>query len=187
MYDVDTDQPYIIKVHDVLSAEQCAQLMERIESLKPEVATINSHSGTVVNRDVRNNDRVIFDDQELAEIIFTRVYERAPKTIYGMTLVSANERLRCYRYKPGMRFAPHADGSFHRDEFERSCYSCLVYLNQDFEGGATTFLTEPEVVIRPEQGMALLFQHPLIHEGSVVTSGVKYVCRTDLMYRNSAD
>lgn len=183
MLDVDSDQPYIIKVQDALSSDECSRLIERIESLNPEVATINTYSGTVVNRDVRSNERVIFDDRELADTIMDRVRDRAPNRIHGMALVGANERLRCYRYKPGMRFAPHADGAFHRSEQEQSCYTCLVYLNDGFEGGATTFLTEPEVAIQPESGMALLFQHPIVHEGSVVTSGVKYVCRTDLMYR----
>ena len=181
---LDDEQPYIFKVHDVLSPDECTQLIARIEALGPEVATINTYSGTRINLDVRNNERVIFDDRELADTIMTRIRHRVPETIHGMQLVGANERFRCYRYKPGMRFAAHADDAFHRTESERSCYSCLVYLNENFEGGATTFLTEPEVAIQPEQGMALLFQHPIIHEGSVVTSGVKYVCRTDVMYRD---
>jgi hypothetical protein len=37
--------------------------------------------------------------------------------------------------------------------------------------------------IEPHAGMALLFQHRLLHEGSEVTSGVKYVVRSDVMYR----
>ena len=31
-------------------------------------------------------------------------------------------------------------------------------------------------------GKVLVFQHNLLHQGSVVTSGVKYVMRTDLMF-----
>jgi hypothetical protein len=31
--------------------------------------------------------------------------------------------------------------------------------------------------------MALIFLHSLYHEGSEVTQGVKYVLRTDIMYR----
>jgi len=46
-------------------------------------------------------------------------------------------------------------------------------------------MTQPEVAIQPETGMGLLFQHPIIHEGSIVTSGVKYVARSDLMYRRT--
>jgi hypothetical protein len=37
--------------------------------------------------------------------------------------------------------------------------------------------------VRPKQGMALLFLHDLYHEGSEVTQGVKYVLRSDIMYR----
>ncbi len=183
MHDVDLDQPYIIKVPEILSPAECVNMIERIESLSPEVATINTIMGTMVNRDVRNNDRVIFDDVEFAETLLERVREKAPKEIHNMSFIGLNERFRCYRYKPGMRFASHMDGAYHRDDNEQSWYSFLVYLNEDFEGGATTFITDPEIAIQPKTGMGLLFQHPILHEGSVVTSGVKYVARTDLMYR----
>lgn len=158
MDDVDSKQPYIIKIPGVLSLEECAQLIERIESMEPEIATVNTHSGARVKPDVRNNDRVIFEDCRLAELLMDRIRHKAPPEIHGMRLVGANERFRCYRYRPGMRFAPHVDFAFHRDECEQSFYSFLVYLNEEFEGGATTFITEPEVVIQPKTGMGLLFQ-----------------------------
>lgn len=187
MDEVDPSKPYILTIRDVLSPAECLDLIQRIESLQPEIATINTASGTRVDRRVRNNDRVIFEDWSLAEMLFDRIRSKAPPEIHGMTLIGANEKFRCYRYNPGMRFAPHADGAFVRNDNEQSFYSFLVYLNDGFEGGATTFITEPEVAIRPETGMGLLFQHPIIHEGSVVTSGVKYVARSDLMYRRPAE
>jgi len=98
---------------------------------------------------------------------------RGPKV---STDIRNNERVR-------MRFAPHADGSFVRNEQEKSFYSFLVYLNEDFDGGETTFFTEPEVSIKPQIGAGLLFQHPLLHEGSIVNSGTKYVARSDIMYK----
>ena len=70
-----------------------------------------------------------------------------------------------------------------RNENEQSFYTYIIYLNDDFEGGETTFLVTPEIVIKPETGGGLFFQHPIIHEGVVVTKGKKYVLRTDLMYR----
>jgi hypothetical protein len=39
-----------------------------------------------------------------------------------------------------------------------------------------------DTVIRPEVGLALLFDHYLTHEGSVVREGRKYVHRFDVMY-----
>jgi prolyl 4-hydroxylase len=183
MIDVDHKRPYIIQVEDLLTSDECGALIAKIESLGPEVATINTRLGASVRTDVRNNDRVIFDDEELAHTLFERIRSKAPKDIHGMAFVGINERFRCYRYKPGMRFAPHRDGAFFRNDIEQSCYSFLVYLNEGFEGGNTTFATEPEVSIKPKTGMGLLFQHPIIHEGSIVTAGIKYVARTDLMYR----
>ena len=50
------------------------------------------------------------------------------------------------------------------------------------EGGETSFLELGEA-IEPRTGNALLFQHPLLHEGSVLRAGLKYVLRTDVMYR----
>ena len=51
-----------------------------------------------------------------------------------------------------------------------------------FEGGETNFLDLGESVA-PAPGRALLFQHPILHEGSEVTSGIKYAIRSDIMYR----
>jgi predicted 2-oxoglutarate/Fe(II)-dependent dioxygenase YbiX len=186
MVEVDHTQPCIIKLPGLLTPDECAALIAKIESLNPEVAPINTRFGVAVRTDIRNNDRVMFDDEELARTLLERVRAKAPERVHGLTLVGVNERFRCYRYQPGMRFAPHKDGAFHRDAFEQSCYSFLVYLNEGFEGGNTTFATNPEIAITPRTGMGLLFQHPIIHEGSVVTAGVKYVARTDLMYRKVA-
>ena len=183
MLDVDHKRPYIIEVPDLLTPDECGSLIAKIESLRPDVATINTRFGAAMRTDVRNNDRVMFDDEDLARTLLERVRGSAPKDIHGMALVGINERFRCYRYKPGMRFAPHKDGAFHRNDHEQSFYSFLVYLNEGFEGGNTTFATEPEIAITPKTGLGLLFQHPIIHEGSVVTAGVKYVARTDVMYR----
>ena len=183
MLQVDDNEQYIIELAEVLSHSQCAALIEKIEALKPSIATVNTVGGTKVKPDVRNNERVMFDDVDLAEKLYSEAKEHLPEDFAGRKIVGCNERFRCYRYKPGMRFAPHSDGPFVRNDSEMSFYTYLVYLNEDFEGGETTFFTNPEVVIEPVKGDALLFQHPLVHEGSIVTSGVKYVARTDIMYR----
>ncbi len=183
MLPIDDNRPYIIKVPGLLKPEECERLIAKIEELGPEVATVNTGRGTTVRTDIRNNDRVIFDDEDLAQSLLHRVRPRAPHEIHGMVLAGVNERFRCYRYQPGMRFAPHRDGSFHRSDIEQSCYSLIIYLNEGFEGGNTTFATSPEISIRPQVGLGLLFQHSLIHEGSVVVSGTKYAARSDLMYR----
>ena len=59
--------------------------------------------------------------------------------------------------------------------------SFLVYLNERFTGGETDILDIG--VVTPKAGLALCFRHHLIHEGRTVRSGIKYVLRTEIMYR----
>src|SRR5207249_1948500 len=78
-------------------------------------------------------------------------------------------------------FAPHYDGAYRRSATERSELTLMVYLNNDFTGGKTAF-HDFNASATPRTGTALLFQHRLLHEGCVVTSGIKYVLRSDVMY-----
>jgi hypothetical protein len=123
---------------------------------------------------------VIFDDVALA----TKMYERSkpvlPAAMDGWQLCGFNERLRFYRYGPGEYFKWHKDGTFSRSDREESLLTFMIYLNADFEGGATQFKWE---TIQPEQGMALVFPHRHTHQGSAIVAGTKYVLRTDVMYR----
>ena len=170
-------------VDDVLTPAECAQLIDRIEFLGPTNAPITTSAGFVMRPDIRNNTRVMFDDPTLAAELLSRVRDHVPLRFLGRTLAGANERFRCYKYEPGQRFAAHYDGPFRRDDREQSFLTYLVFLNDDFTGGETTFLDLRECV-QPKRGRALLFQHRQLHEGSEVLSGVKYVLRTDIMYRS---
>lgn len=179
---LDLSQPMLWTVPGLLSAAECAAQIARIEAAAPAPAPITTLHGAVMRPDIRNNDRVTLDDPELAADLHARVRPHVPAELSGMHLCGANERLRCYRYGPGQRFAPHFDGAFVRDEHEQSLVSFLVYLNEDFVGGETNFLQLGRTVV-PRTGLALLFQHRLLHEGAEVREGCKYVLRSDLMYR----
>lgn len=176
------EQPFIRVVTDILSAEECAAMIAHIESLEPEAAPISTAEGFVMRPDIRNNDRVMFDDVALAAELFERVRQHVPPELMGRRAVGTNERFRCYRYRPGQYFALHQDGAFVRSPQERSLLTFLVYLNGDCEGGETRFPGQERVIV-PERGAGLLFEHPLWHEGAEVRGGLKYVLRTDVMYR----
>ena len=81
----------------------------------------------------------MIDDPATAAELFRRIEPHVPATMRGRRAVGANERLRCYRYQPGQRFAPHFDGCFRRDESEESFLTYIIYLNEGFEGGETEF------------------------------------------------
>ena len=179
---LDLTQPLLWTVPDVLSVAECQALIARIDAAGPVAAPITTAAGFVMRPDIRNNTRVIIDDVALAAELYRRVLPHLPARMLGMTVVGANERLRCYRYAPGQRFAPHYDGAYFRSDTERSLLTFLVYLNEGFTGGDTAFLDFHES-IRPKTGRALLFQHAILHEGCAVEAGVKYAVRSDIMYR----
>ena len=180
---LDLTKPLILLIPDILTPGKCEEWIHRIQAQGPEAAPINTARGVMLDTQIRNNRRVIIDDETLAGELFERVKERVPQEIHGMCLSGVNERLRCYEYQMGQRFAPHSDGAFVRSDREQSWYTFMVYLNEGFEGGETVFFVEPEKAIKPRAGLGLLFQHPIIHEGAEVRAGTKYVVRTDLMYR----
>jgi len=176
-------------------------------------------------------------DDSLLGPIYERVQALLPQFLEGHQLCGVNARLRLFRYYPGAEYRPHidgawpgsgleADGSYTDDAFgadRHSRLTFLVYLNDGFTGGATTFfLPGPDAVaggdseaggsldgcidtgvqaavkedgvgyievrkVEPQLGAVLVFPHgsasgSLVHEGSAVTQGVKYVIRSDVLY-----
>lgn len=174
----------IITVTSLLSPKECDSLIRIAESQGFTEAPITTAFGFAHRPDIRNNTRVMFDDAPLAEELWTRVRPAAPAKQLGWEAVGLNERLRFYRYNVGQAFRWHYDGSFRRSALEQSQLTLLIYLNEGFAGGSTMFKDGPVVV--PRQGMALLFRHPILHQGEAVQTGCKYVLRSDVMYRRVA-
>lgn len=184
--ELDTRNPLVISVDGVLSPAACRALIARIEAAGPTAAPVTTSRGFVMRPELRNNSRVMFDDGGLATVLYEQVRAHLPARLEGdWRLCGANERLRCYRYAPGEFFKPHFDGAFHRDGDERSLLTFMVYLNDVDEGGHTDLL-DLGVSVKPREGSALLFNHHLLHQGATVTRGLKYVVRSDVMYRRDA-
>jgi hypothetical protein len=179
----ELDGERIFLLHHFLTPEECEHFIARTEAVGFADAPITTSAGFVMRKDIRNNDRVILDDKELARQLFERARPLLPATWSGWELCGLNERFRFYRYDPGQYFALHGDGYYERANGERSHFTFMVYLNEGFEGGATYFECGRESLeVVPRTGMALVFSHPLLHEGTAVERGRKYVLRTDVMY-----
>lgn len=178
-------------IEGFLSIAECDAYVRLAEATGFEAAPVSTGEGMVMMADVRNNDRVMLDDPERAQVLYQKLSgQLAPRIQKKWLLTGLNERLRLYRYDIGQQFDWHLDGYFQRESGERSFFTFMVYLNDDFEGGATSFRDEyggasigGALQIRPKVGMALLFHHPIWHRGDSVTAGRKYVLRTDIMYR----
>lgn len=170
----------IYTISNFMSSKESAGWIKFSEEKGYEEAKITMGQQQVMAKSVRNNERLIYDDVDLERKLWNRIKDYVPKeTMYGRAM-GLNERFRFYKYYPGQQFKPHQDGSYIRNIHEWSSYTFMIYLNEEMKGGATKFST-CEIV--PETGMALIFRHELIHEGCPVLAGVKYVLRTDVMYK----
>ncbi|SFO85997.1 2OG-Fe(II) oxygenase superfamily protein [Chitinophaga sp. YR627] len=171
----------IFTINDFLSHDECSALIGKSEEMGYEEATVDVGGGQQrMIKGVRNNERVLYKDELYAGLLWDRLKAFAPEGKSGESACGLNELFRFYKYSPGQRFKMHKDGSFTRDPYEASQYTFLIYLNNEYEGGETIFASGE--TIRPQTGSALIFHHPLRHEGALLETGVKYVLRTDIMY-----
>lgn len=182
---LDLTQPLVWTVDDALPPERCDAYARRIREGAAEVAPIVGRHGVEIDLAVRNNTRVMWDDEAEANALLDRVRPQVPETLGDERLFGANPRLRLYRYGPGERHGSHWDTVVELGDGVSSRLTLVFYLNDDFEGGETDF---PELrrTIRPVRGRALLFQHRVLHEACAVTRGEKLVLRTDVLYRRGS-
>ncbi len=196
----------IFVIHQFLAAQECAQLIALAEQRGFEEVPVASGDQPGFYKEMRTSLRVVLEDLELAARLWEMARPFVPETWFQRKAVGLNERFRLYRHDPGERFAAHMDGSIQRDNGTCSLFTFMVYLNDDFEGGNTTFFVskpsrgngptapgksvllprpapKPRISVAPRTGMALVFAHRMLHEGEAVVSGRKYVLRTDVMYQ----
>jgi prolyl 4-hydroxylase len=96
------------------------------------------------------------------------------------TDVSQGEPMQILRYRPGQEYRPHLD---FLDEPNRRVLTALIYLNDDYEGGETSF-TSIGLNVKGRTGDVLVFRsqgpdgnvEPLSwHAGLPVIRGTKYL------------
>jgi prolyl 4-hydroxylase len=110
---------------------------------------------------------------------------------------SINARFRFHRYEPGQQFHTHYDSAcahVRNGAQLRSFLSLVFYLNDDYDGGHTTFFKSRDsegTAVLAERGSCLIFAHQgspqnALHGGSPVKRGCKFILRTDAMYLHIA-
>ncbi|KAL7902895.1 hypothetical protein HDV63DRAFT_362567 [Trichoderma sp. SZMC 28014] len=149
-------------------------------------------------------------DTSFHDRLWARMSPFVPKSVNGRLARGINRRFRVYRYVPGAEYRCHIDGAWPPSGIrpddtyvyddspagkkQSSLFTFLLYLNDEFEGGQTTFFVPAPSEgklnayrVRPVIGGVAIFPHgetngALLHEGSSVTKGAKYIIRTDVEY-----
>ena len=96
----------IFLIRNFLSPEECALLIQKSEDRGYEEAAISTPLGQVVAKDVRNNDRILWDDAVLAAEWWERCKDFVPSTFgnwhaYGLLTRQLNTLLSMYSEPTG--------------------------------------------------------------------------------------
>ncbi|KAI0436137.1 prolyl 4-hydroxylase [Xylaria telfairii] len=201
--------PGLSLMKDVLTRQECMSIVAAMESIGflPDCPLRDDGSASSV---LAHNVYWIVD-QAFHDALWKRVSPHIPSHVGGRKAQGINRRFRVYRYVPGAEYRCHFDGGWPpsgvdpktgayiydaspTDAKQSSLFTFLVYLNDEFEGGETTFFT-PSIregvmnahPVRPTMGSVALFPHgdakgALLHEGTGVRKGAKYIIRTDVEF-----
>ena len=169
----------IWSITDFLSTKECDDYIVFTEMAGYEEATVGLNSGPKMIKSVRNNSRLRHDDPQLANKLWKKLADFCPEEIDGWRKEGLSEHFRFYKYDPSQRFKRHIDGRLKVNPDLESRITFMVYLNDDFEGGETSF---DACTIKPKQGAALCFIHEQKHESLPILEGTKYVLRSDVLY-----
>ena len=135
----DELQHVVFEAQNFATTEFCAQVIRRAEEIGFEAATITTENGTSVTQEIRNNNRVVFDDPNLAEELWIKARSFFSVPFKRHRAICLNERFRVYRYGPDQFFDWHQDGEFCASSGLRSMFPMMIYLSERCEGGGTSF------------------------------------------------
>ena len=73
----------VFTVDNVLTSKECQDYIHLSESEGYDLATIQAINGPEINTEIRNNDRLIYDSNEVAEFLCRRSKKFLPESIDG--------------------------------------------------------------------------------------------------------
>jgi len=187
-----------VVLDNVLTRCECQRLIEATETI--------GYGYTSFPQAYRGNRRLQLDDAELAGLIWRRICDFVPAKLHVDYMpedgdypdgiwepVGCNERFRFSKYFAGDCFKIHCDQLAHFHSSLCSFLTVNFYLNDLLENqeGRTRFYLErggPSVDAAGgvAGSVALFKQESVIHDGEQLASGLKYLMRTDVIFKKVA-
>ena len=170
------DDPLVARIDGLLSAEECAYLVARAApKLRPSV--VIAPDGRSIPNPVRDSHGANFAPVEEDLVIHAINCRIADAT---GTKWEQGEPLHILRYEPGQQYRKHFDAL--PGVRNQRILTCLIYLNDGFEGGATAF--GDTLTVKGGAGDAVIFANTrpdgradprTEHAGLPVTTGTKWL------------
>jgi hypothetical protein len=170
----------LLCIENVFSEIECNNLIKLSEnngyySLNIDEYDINYRSGF----------RSIIYNISFAKTLEEAIINYIPQTYNNMKYNSINPQFRYLKYDNSGHFNRHSDHPYSTNKII-STITILIYLNNNYEGGYTTFYKDINdkkgIIIIPKIGMICLMDQTIGHEVPELKKGIKYIIRTELMY-----
>ncbi len=170
--------PHVELFRDLFSPTECDYLAAAAQPLLRPSIVVDPVSGKQVRNPIRTSDGAVFTwalENPAIHALNRRI------AVASGTEVARGEPLQVLRYLPGQQYRTHLDAIAGFDN-QRSM-TMLVYLNNDYEGGETRFVSTG-LDVRGRKGDGILFRNvdrdgrpdnDSAHAGLPVTSGTKLI------------
>lgn len=179
--------PNVARLSNLVTAEECAQLIEHARAKLTRSVVIDNESGAESVSEVRTSRGGYFNKNENA--LVTEIEARL-EALTGIP-VSHGEPMQILHYGPENRYLPHHDyfdatspGSARvLATGGQRIATFVIYLN-DVEGGGDTVFPEQNLSVKPHRGSTVYFEYMngrgdldsrCLHSGAPVTAGEKWV------------
>jgi hypothetical protein len=157
----------IYELSHFLNIFECKQYIENINKNTTCIPFTNSGKFT-------NNK---WNDEKLANIFYEKLQNYNIEN--DNTIIRPNKIIMSGKYNIGDSFSLHTDTGlyYNLENREKTQWTLLIYLNDDFNGGETVFYDNNwniTKIIIPKMGKAILFDINLWHKGNQIMNGEKY-------------
>lgn len=170
------DEPNVIAVDNLLSQQECSQLVD-LASSKVRRSTVLEGTSSVVHSARTSSHCAVYDNESA---VVTEVNNRIAEKFNWPQ--ADTEAMQIVRYNEHEQYLPHNDYfSASNVGVKQRVATLLIYLQEPEEGGSTYF-PESGMHFYPKVGSAILFTYAgiptvskTLHGGSPVLRGTKYV------------
>jgi prolyl 4-hydroxylase len=181
------EHPQVIVFGDVLSADECAELIERARPKLKRSTTVNAENGSEeVIRD-RTSQGMFFNRDE--DPLIARLEQRVAALMNWP--VENGEGFQVLNYRVGAEYTPHFDyfvpdhagSAVHTQRGGNRVATLVLYLN-DVQSGGATYFPDAGISVAARRGNAVYFRYmnghrqldPLsLHGGAPVLDGEKWI------------
>ena len=179
------NKPHVVIFSNVLSSEECDQLVESARPKLKRSQTVDIKTGGEEVNDVRTSNGMFF---QIGQNEIVKKLESRIATLVNWP-IEKGEGLQILQYKPGAEYKPHYD--YFDPNLSSSAIALknggqrvgtfIIYLHEPEQGGGTVF-PDINLEVIPRKGNAVFFSYEedspeskTLHGGSPVIKGEKWI------------